>query len=175
MQESKSFFMRPDREALKKLALYTQVKLGIMGFAAVFSLLVGIGLVWPIRISTFSVGDWLIFLFILIMEAFFIGGGIYVYNKARHNWDGGLIIVYAGEITKLELESDTESPTYRVHFGAKLSCVVDAYVHRQCEIGKTMAIRLWQRDGDRLDFSEDASQIRTWVAQALPADAHEPR
>lgn len=175
MQESKSFFMRPDREALKKLALYTQVKLGIMGFAAVFSLLVGIGLVWPIRISTFSVGDWLIFLFILIMEAFFIGGGIYVFNKARRNRDGGLLIVYAGEITQLALESDTEDPTYRVHFGPKLSCVVDAYVYKHCDISKTMAIRLWQRDGERLDFSEDARQIRTWAAQALPADVHEPR
>lgn len=175
MQESKSFFMRPDREALKKLALYTQVKLAIMGFAAIFSLLVGIGLVWPIRISTFALGDWLTFLFILIMEAVFIGGGIYVYYKSRRNQDGGLLIVYAGEITNSELEADTENPTYRVHFGSKLSCVVDAYVYKHCEIGKTMAIRLWQRDQERLDFTEDTGQIRAWAAQALPADAHEPR
>lgn len=167
--------MRADRDALNKLAFYTEVKLAIMGFGAVFTLLVGTGLLWPIHISTFGVSDWLSFVFILIMAAFFIGGGIYVFNKARRNRDGGLIIVYAGEITQLELESDTENPTYRVHFGPKLSCVVDAYVYKHCDISKTMAIRLWQRDGERLDFSEDAGQIRTWAAQALPADVHESR
>lgn len=167
--------MRPDREDLKKFAFYTQVKLAILGFAAVFALLVGMALLWPIRISTFGVADWLSLLFILIMDTFFVWGYIYVYNNARRNRDGGLLAVYFGEITKMALETDAENPTYRVHFGPGLSCVVDAYTHNHCEIGKTMAIRLWQRDGERLDFSEDSEQIRVWMTRALPADAHESR
>lgn len=167
--------MRPDREDLKKLAFYTEVKLAIMGFAAVFTLLVGIGLLWPIRISSFGIADWLSFLFIIIMDSFFIGGGIYVYNNARRNREGGLLTVFFGEITRTVLEADTDNPTYRVHFGPGLSCVVDAYVHKRCKIGKTMAIRLWQPDQSRFDFSEDPEQIRGWMTRALPVDAHEPR